>query len=410
LVRKTEELEETRQDAERASRSKSEFLANMSHEIRTPMTAILGYSELLVEEESLFEDVEQRNLALRTIQRNGEHLLSIINDILDLSKIEAGKLSVESLECSPTDLIEDVRNLMSVRATEKKISLIVEIENQLPKRIQSDPTRIRQIMVNLIGNAIKFTEKGNVKLVVRYVNEVSPSLEFDIVDSGIGMTPGQQERLFRPFTQADASTTRQFGGTGLGLTISKRLAAMLGGDVWIVSSTPDVGTRFRATISCKPPDHQTVSKTGPETSQIAKEARQTEQNQEVRQLEGMRILLAEDSVDNQRLIGYILRKSGAEVTIVDNGQKAVDTALGSGREHRPFHVILMDMQMPVKNGYEAVSLLREAGYLGRIIALTAHAMGGDVEKCLDAGCDDHAAKPIDRSRLISRIRSLVTTS
>jgi len=411
LVRKSEELEETRQEAERASRSKSEFLANMSHEIRTPMTAILGYSELLLEEESFFEDVEQRNHALKTIYRNGEHLLSIINDILDLSKIEAGKLSVESLECSPTDLIEDVRNLMSVRAADKNIPLVLEIENELPKHIRSDPTRIRQILVNLIGNAIKFTENGSVKIVARYVDEVSPTLEFDIVDSGIGMTPEQQERLFRPFTQADASTTRQFGGTGLGLTISKRLAAMLGGDVWIVSSTPDVGTRFRATISCKTPDQQTVTKTGQDSSQIsAKEPLTVEQNLEVRQLEGMRILLAEDSVDNQRLIGYILRKSGAEVTIVDNGQMAIDAALGSDREHRPFHLILMDMQMPVKNGYEAVALLREAGYQGRIIALTAHAMGGDVEKCLDAGCDDHAVKPIDRSRLIARIRTLVTAS
>jgi len=404
-----EQLEAAKQDAEAASRSKSEFLANMSHEIRTPMTAILGYSETLLEDGDITVAPRGRVEAIHTIRRNGNHLLQIINDILDISKIEAGKLKVEHIQCSPVRLVADVKSLMQVRADAKNLHLCLEYSGVIPETIESDPTRLKQILVNLTGNAIKFTETGGVRLVTRFVNTdpiggmgpAKPMLQFDVIDTGIGMTEEQTGRLFQAFAQADTSTTRKFGGTGLGLMISKRLSEMLGGTI-TVESKPGMGSTFRVTVVTGSmdgvkmlDDHATATCVRPETA--------AETKQEADKLY-CRILLAEDGPDNQRLIAFVLKKAGADVTVVEDGKLAAHVALAALEESVPFDVILMDMQMPVMDGYEATRLLRQKGYTRPIIALTAHAMAGDRQECIDAGCDDYASKPIDRKGLIATIQ------
>ena len=407
-----ERLQQAKDAAEAATRTKSAFLANMSHEIRTPMTAILGFTENMLDPD---QSATERLNAIHTIRRNGEHLLQLINDILDISKIEAGKLDVERIECSPVQLVADVCSLMSVRAEQKRLPFNVEYSNPIPEKIHSDPTRLKQILVNLIGNAIKFTAEGEVKLVIRFVDaqpgngtvSSEPMLQFDVIDSGIGMTSEQMDNLFQPFSQADSSTTRRFGGSGLGLLISKRLTEMLGGHI-TVESEPGKGSRFRATVGIGPLNGTTMLE-NPEAATIAQPETTDVMQPDADRLV-CRILLAEDGPDNQRLIAHVLKRAGADVAVVENGQIAVDAALaeinqpGKNDSEYPYDVILMDMQMPVMDGYEATGLLRQKGYSGPIIALTAHAMASDRQKCLDAGCDDYAAKPIDRKMMISTIR------
>ncbi len=403
VVEHARELAAAKDQAEAFSRCKSEFLANMSHEIRTPMTAILGYADVLLEEGDLSKAPENRIEAICTIQRNGTHLLQIINDILDLSKIEAGKMTVESAPCSPIQLLADVESLMRVRAESKGLALEIECEGELPETIHSDPTRLRQILVNLVGNAVKFTEQGGVRVVARLVRRDEPRLEFDVVDSGVGMTPEQTHRLFQAFSQADATTTRRFGGTGLGLVISKRLAEMLGGDVTVADTKAGVGSTFRLTLSIGSlADAKLVYAYGGPAS-LVRERPAIRQEAFSERLAGRRILLAEDGVDNQRLIAFVLHKSHAEVVSVENGQMAVAEALAAVESGRPFDVVLMDMQMPVMDGYQAVALLRAKGYRRPIVALTAHAMSGDRQRCVASGCDDYASKPIDRAALIEQI-------
>lgn len=394
--------------AEAANRAKSEFLANMSHEIRTPMTSILGYAELLTDDPSVYDDPMQRAEATRAIRRNGEFLINIINNILDLSKIEAEKFSVETLDCDPAAILADVQSAMQVRAHGKGISLHVAHETRLPRLIKTDPTRLRQVLVNLVGNGIKFTTAGEVRLEVRHVSGDASRLEFDVVDSGIGMNTAQQARIFEPFIQGDASTTREFGGTGLGLTISKRLAKMLGGDVWIVESVPHVGTRFRLTVPSGPLERNEMESKGGDAGQkqqVSVPGEQVKSDVASGPLAGTRILLAEDAPEVQRFMGHILRKAGTELTVVDNGQLAAEAALAAVEKGIPFDVVLMDMQMPVLDGYGAAALLREKGYELPIIALTAHSMSGDREKCLEAGCDDYATKPVNRVQLIATIQA-----
>ncbi|MEN6451525.1 MAG: ATP-binding protein [Thermoguttaceae bacterium] len=397
-------LEKSSVLADAANRAKSEFLANMSHEIRTPMTAILGYADLLAEsgrEPALAE-------AADTIRRNGCHLLDIINNILDISKIEAGKLEVEPIACSPSTIVSEVASLMRLRAEAKRLSLSVEFDGPIPETIHTDPVRLRQILINLIGNAVKFTEAGGVRVVarLRHAAACPPLLQFDVIDTGIGMTPQQVGQLFEPFMQADTSTSRRFGGSGLGLTISKRLAELLGGDIR-VESTPARGTTFSATINPGPlndaPPHLEPSQAKPLADEPATCRRQPPPH-----LDG-RVLLVEDGPDNQRLIALILRTAGAEVTVAANGQEAIADVLAAAsadgnRPHAAFDVILMDMQMPVLDGYAATAQLRSWGYRGPIIALTAHAMTQDRQKCLDAGCDDYLAKPIDRQKILDVVR------
>ncbi|NQU22998.1 MAG: response regulator [Candidatus Nealsonbacteria bacterium] len=402
-------LEQLNQAAEAATQAKSEFLANMSHEIRTPMTAVLGFSEVLEEsltccskcvEHGSCQLRQQNRIHIETISTNGKYLIGLINDILDLSKIEAGKLEVEHITCSPCQILSEVVSLMRVRANAKNLLLEIEFDGPIPQSIQSDPTRLRQILINLTGNAIKFTELGKVSLVARLLDAESdePKMQFEVVDSGIGLTEEQIAKIFTPFSQADTSTTRKFGGTGLGLTISKRLADKLGGDIGI-KSTIGEGSTFTVTVETGPLDDVKLLDS-PTEAQISADD-ETSGVSETKL--DCRVLLAEDGPDNQRLIAFLLKKAGAEVVLADNGQIACDLALAARDEGTPFDVVLMDMQMPVMDGYNATHKLREAGYTGPIIALTAHAMNTDRAKCLNAGCDDFMIKPIDRTKLISLV-------
>jgi CheY-like chemotaxis protein/HPt (histidine-containing phosphotransfer) domain-containing protein len=365
----------------------------MSHEIRTPMTAILGYADLLLTPE---QSPSQRLNHVNIIRRNGGHLLSIINDVLDLSKIEAGELKVERIEYSPVQILTEVASTMRVRATERKLQFEVKVEGLIPRTISTDPTRLRQILMNLTANAIKFTEAGWVRVVVRMAtppDDPHPTLAFDVTDSGIGISPQQVERLFQPFAQADTSMTRRFGGTGLGLSISRRLARELGGDI-TVDSKLGRGSQFTLTVDTGPLDGvpmldrftEALSGLRPQSGPSAR-------------LNG-RILLAEDGADNRNLLSCYLQTAGGEVTLAENGRIACELEAQARQGGNPFDLVLLDMQMPELDGYGAAAKLRAAGFKGPIVALTAHAMADDRDKCIRSGCSDYLSKPVDRLRLI----------
>jgi len=390
--------------ADAANKAKSQFLANMSHEIRTPMTAILGFAQTLHEHVGDPDGVA----AVQTIHRNGEHLLTVINDILDLSKIESGEFQIERIDCSPTQVLSEVQQLMQVRADEKRIGFAVSIEGEIPATVRTDPTRLRQILLNLVGNAVKFTECGFVSLICRKLEDgPETQLEFEICDTGMGMTSDQIEGLFQPFFQADTSMSRRFGGTGLGLTISKHFAQLLGGDI-SVQSEPDKGSTFVFSINApSPPGCRMVSKLSRPPLNDSSEKDKRRQ----KRLDGLRILLVEDGPDNQRLISFLLRKAGAVVDLADDGLAGYETAIAAQQAGNHYDVILMDMQMPVMDGYVATTKLRENEYKEPIVALTAHAMTHDRQKCLDVGCDDFATKPIEHEQLIETVlRQAITAS
>ena len=394
VAERTIELEAARNEAQRANQSKSAFLANMSHEIRTPMTAILGYADLLLDEEMQLGEEARRLLEI--VRRNGGHLLDVLNDILDLSKIEANRVEVELIPMSLVHIVSEIASLMRVRADEKGIALEVSFDSPMPSQVLSDPTRVRQAVVNLLGNAIKFTERGFVRLRASW-DPATELARIAVQDTGIGIPPDKRESLFRAFEQADSSITRRFGGTGLGLAITKRIAVLLGGDC-TVESEAGAGSVFTLTVRAKPAP-------GSRTLQVIGEA---ELHGESRRPAGAsepihaRILLAEDGPDNQRLISMMLRKAGAEVCVVENGQMAIERT-----EIETFDLVLMDMAMPVMDGYTAARTLRARGNRVPIVALTAHALAGEREKCLAAGCNAYLTKPIDRYDLLASIRALL---
>lgn len=386
--KKAEELaDQARRDADAANQAKSAFLANMSHEIRTPMTAILGYADLLLDPNQPSND---RFKCVQVIRRNGEHLLGLINDVLDISKIEANKYHVDRVSTDLRQILSDVVALTRVKAIQKGLNFRVVIDGPVPKEICTDPLRLKQILVNLVGNAVKFTQSGSVQLRVCCQDRlISSTLHVDVVDTGIGMTGEQMARLFRPFTQADESTTRRFGGTGLGLVISRRFAQLLGGDI-AAQSAPGTGSCFSLWIDTGPLGGVRMLPSLDEADLVSTPAAATVAPT---RFTG-RILLAEDGEDNQELISHLLKSFGVEVTLARNGLQACDLAAAES-----FDLILMDMQMPELDGYGATRKLRDTGYRSPIVALTANAMADDRAKCIAAGCDDYLAKPIVMDRL-----------
>jgi signal transduction histidine kinase/ActR/RegA family two-component response regulator len=390
-------LELVNQEIEAASRAKSHFLADMSHELRTPMTAIRGFSDLLLDSELDEADREY----VQTILRNSDHLLAIINDILDLARVEAGRMKIESASTSPARIALDVEALLGERAATRGLTLAVRVDGVVPAHIQSDQLRIRQILINLASNAIRHTERGGVTVTlgVDHPDAREPRLVFKVSDSGVGMSADQLARLFQPFAQVDHSAERRAGGTGLGLVISQKLAAALGGIIEI-SSQPGQGTVATFSLPTGPlagvPLWRTLrGGTGTEGGDAMAGGPQ---------LRG-RVLVAEDDEDNRQLIRTQLERAGASVEVAGDGATATRQAMAADVEGRPFAVVLMDMRMPEMDGYAATRALREAGYRRPIVALTAQAMTGDREKCLAAGCDDFLVKPIEGRQLLEALRA-----
>ncbi len=390
--RLTEDLEQAREMAVNANETKSSFLANMSHEIRTPLGAILGFTEILKDSDL---EISERNNYLDIISRNGNALTSIIDDILDLSKVEAGQLKIENIPFSPRCLIQEVTDLFLENVKTKGIYLNTFLESKIPEQVVSDPARIRQILNNILGNAIKFTQQGGVNLRASVILNLAGQYDFKILitDTGPGLTDAQKKKLFQPFVQADNSTTRKFGGTGLGLVLARRMARALGGDVKIVSSDIGNGSTFMVefTAEAVPKNMEIKENTSPHRLYSGTDT-----------LSGLRVLVVEDSKDNQILIDRVLSKRGALIEFASDGEEGVSKALAS-----LYDVVLMDIQMPKLDGYGATKKLRSLGYSQPIIALTAHAMEEERRKTKEAGCDGHITKPLSVSLLVATLSQFV---
>ena len=391
--------EDARLASDRAALDKGVFLATMTHELRTPLTAIMGFAELL--EDSSTSEADRRD-HLRTVRRSGEHLLALINDLLDLSKIEAGKMTVENIETDPLEVVEETAALLRERAAAKGVAVNVRCEGRLPLVIQTDPVRLRQVLLNLVGNAIKFTDHGSVEIVISFIGPPAVPeqlLRIEVRDSGIGLTSEQIRRLFQPFAQADKSTSRRFGGTGLGLAISRRLVHLLGGDI-TCSSVLGQGSSFSFTVATGPIEESKVVDGRTTRLPAPPPIATIDTSERLR----ARILVAEDGEDSQRLLAFHLRRAGAEVTLVGDGKEVIEAALLAERPdsgERPYDLILMDMQMPGCDGVQATAELRRRGWAKPIVALTAHVLPDELNNFLLAGCDAVETKPINRQRLLA---------
>lgn len=398
LKRAKEEAERAKEAADAASRAKTAFLANMSHELRSPLGAVIGFAELLAANE-LTE--EQRVDYFDKIKRNGQVLSTLIDDILDLSKVEAGHLQLEEVTVSLRELLYDVISALKYRVMEKAIAINVTTDGKIPATIASDPVRLKQILMNVLGNAIKFTERGSIAIKSALIARTTGRdvLRIAVEDTGCGLTSEQAKNLFEPFKQADSSTTRRYGGTGLGLALSRGLARALGGDLLLERSTPGEGCCFVIHVEAKGSAGElTLNSLSDLEVPLDRTARL---NANAIRLDGRRLLLVDDAPDNQILVSRFLRLAGAKVDIADNGATAVEAALA-----QRYDLILMDIQMPVLDGLEATALLREKGSSVPIVALTAHAMKEERNRCLMAGCNEHLSKPINRALLLETVRRL----
>ena len=394
LERSHTDLEQQTLAAEAASRAKSVFLANMSHEIRTPLNGILGFADLLRSNDDRMT-AEERREQLDVVHRSGQHLLSLINDILDLSKIEAGQMEFERIRFSPHQVIADVLSVMRVRASEKSLTLDARWLGRVPATIENDPARLRQLLLNLVGNSIKFTEKGDIQIVARLLG-TEEQLQIEVIDTGIGIPPEKREAIFAPFSQADVSVTRKFGGTGLGLSICRHLVAGMGGAI-SVESTVGQGSAFTVTLATGPLEGVTLLVSPTEALRRTPKP----SDRVLTRLDGLRVLIVDDGDTNRKLIKILLTRAGATVDTAENGQICLDKMAES-----EFDAILMDMQMPVLDGYSATRRLREQGQRLPIIALTAHALKGEEDKCRAAGCDGYLTKPVNRDDLIECVHGM----
>ncbi len=395
-LRKTQtDLELARDEAEAANSAKSSFLARISHEIRTPISAVIGFTELMLR--GVVTNPREQNRNLETIHASGNHLLQLINDLLDISKIEADKIEVEAIECEPIQIAQDVLATLGARSVQKGIQLGLRIHGEIPRTIVSDPTRLRQILTNIIGNAVKFTEDGEVVVEMRF-DSTSNQLVIEIRDTGIGMTDHQLQKIFDPFTQADSSTTRRFGGTGLGLSISHRLMEILGGSMSVKSSAGH-GSSFTVRLPVGPLSHSETVGNGylQELDRLRHDTAWSSV-----QLHGLKALVVDDSETNRELLKIVLKEAGATIETLENGQQALDRLQQPGT----VDVVLMDMQMPVLDGYSATEKLRQGGFTRPIIALTANSMKGDEHRCLAAGCNDYVSKPINFDVLLEKLDAI----